>query len=309
MQIKGGNKMQDDLNKNEDFKNEHKETEISYHPNKDFYRGMSGELRYKAEGLFKKAKEKGISIEEVDINVIRESQADFPGIGIIDLPAFVVKVRGRNIQTGQTIVDGKQMDYYNRYQMYLADKIEAKNQIRDDKGKVIRENNKPKIKSDYELSIDNWERFEIGKSLIEDKEFGLEKPITGGCDRIIRKLMGENDWLYQGEARLLDEEFEDVQNKIKNSKENKGSPLFVSPKKATERQVNYLKSRIKNLGLDPEDKKVIGDIIKYAGFEATDIFELNTVEMSKIIDNIGVWVAQLKENALINKKTDEIYKS
>jgi hypothetical protein len=29
---------------------------------------MSGELRMKAEGLFKKAKEKGISIEDISIN-------------------------------------------------------------------------------------------------------------------------------------------------------------------------------------------------------------------------------------------------
>jgi hypothetical protein len=36
-----------------------KTAEVLYNKEKDFYRGMSGELRMKAEGLFKKAKEKG----------------------------------------------------------------------------------------------------------------------------------------------------------------------------------------------------------------------------------------------------------
>lgn len=301
--------MDEDIKNDEVIKSENKDQEVFYRQDKDFYRGMSGELRFKAEGLFKKAKEKGISIEEVEINVIRENKTEFPGIGTIDLPAIVVKVKGKNIHSGQTIVDAKQMDYYNRYQMYLADKIEAKNQVRDEKGKVIRENNKPKIKKDYELSTNDWERFEIGKNLIEDKEFGLEKTITGGCDRIIRKLMGENDWINQGEARLLDEEYETVQNKIISSNENRKSSSPVAPRKATERQVNYLKSRIKNMGADPEDKTVMGDLIKQAGFEVIDINELNTVEISKIIDNIGILLSQIKGNALNNKNSDAVYKS
>jgi hypothetical protein len=299
--------MEEDMKNNEEYKTRSKETEVSYHPEKDFYKGMSGELRFKAEGLFKKAKEKGISIEEVDVNVIKNSQAEFPGIGIIDLPAFIVKVKGKNIQSGQTIVDGKQMDYYNRYQMYMADKIEAKNQIRDEKGKVVKENNRPKIRIDYEFSISDWERFEIGKSLIEDKEFGLEKTITGGCDRIIRKLMGENDWLHQGETRLLDEEFDAVQNKIINSKDIARNPSYNPPRKATERQINYLKSRMRNMGLDPEDKNIMGEIIKYAGLGTVDIFELNTIDMSKIIDNISILASQIKDNALINRNAESVF--
>jgi len=67
---------------------------------------------------------------------------------------------------------------------------------------------------EWTFYLTDWEKFQIGKDIIEDKEFGLEKTITGACDRIIRKLMGENDWLSPQEARLLDEEFNSVQSSM-----------------------------------------------------------------------------------------------
>jgi hypothetical protein len=105
--------------------NLNKETpqEIVYSKDKDYYKGIGGELRMKAEGLFKKAKEKGISIEDIDIVKLTEKSAQFPGIGEIALPAFVIKVQGSDISSGQIIVDGKQIDYFNRFQKYLAQKI------------------------------------------------------------------------------------------------------------------------------------------------------------------------------------------
>lgn len=77
--------------------------DVVYSSDKDFYKGIGGELRFKAEGLFKKAREKGISIEEIDIKSIREKTAEFPSIGEVDLPAYIVKVKGRHIQSGQII--------------------------------------------------------------------------------------------------------------------------------------------------------------------------------------------------------------
>jgi len=260
---------------NENYANdaEIKGSEIVYNPEKDFYRGMSGELRLKAEGLFKKAKEKGISIEEVSIEVLKENQVDFPGIGVVDLPAYIAKVRGRDIQTGQTVVDCKQIDYYNRYQKYLVEKIQYK---------------KTTILSEQDM-------FNIGKNLIADKEFGIEKTITGACDRVIRKLMGENDWLYPDEIRLLDEEFDTVQKAISEEKEKRRTESTVPQKRATERQINYLKARIKNLGMDPENEKVMREVLRQAGFGSVDAGELSTFNMSKLIEGINEVIPKVKE--------------
>lgn len=268
---------------------------IVYSPEKDFYKGVGGKLRLKAEGLFKKAKEKGISIEEIDITTLRENQVEFPGIGVVNLPAYIVKVKGRDIESGQTIVDGKQIDYFNRYQRYIAEKIEDKNIVKDEKGRKIREDNETKVKSNVEMFLTEWERFEIGKSLVDDKEFGLEKTITGACDRVIRKLMGENDWLYPEEARLLDEEFNDVQRQIIKDEEKRKTDRPVHQKRATERQINYLKVRIKNLGLDPESEEVIKELMRLNGYENADLTELSTVDMSKVIDSLNDTVPRVKE--------------
>lgn len=261
--------------------------EIVYNSEKDFYKGLSGELRYKAEGLFKKAKEKGISIEDISIITLRENSEDFPGIGIVELPTYIVKVKGRHISSGRVILDGKQIDYYNRYKKYTADKIEEKNFIRDEKGRVLREGGKPKFKDLPELVLNDWEKFEIGKLLVNDKEFGLEKTITGACDRVIRKLMGENDWLYPQEARLLDEEFNSVQSIVAGERETRRDRLAPVQKKATERQINYLKSKIRNSGIDPENTAVIREVLKQAGIDASDMSEISTGEMSRIIDGLG----------------------
>lgn len=275
--------------------NDNISSEIKYKTEKDFYRGIGGELRYKAEGLFKKAKEKGISIEEVTIEELKENKAEFPGIGALDLPAFMVKIKGRDISTGQVIVDGKQIDYYNRYQKYLAQRIEQKNAVKDENGRYIYENKRPKIKENKEFSLSDWERFEIGKELIEDKEFGIEKTITGACDRIIRKLMGENDWLYADEARLLDEEFNTIQNKSGNDSEFKKANSG-NKKLATVKQVNYLKQRIKAMGLDPEDNNVVRNIFSELGINNSGIGELSMSNMSKVIDNLNVVIPKVKEN-------------
>ncbi|MCR4435265.1 MAG: hypothetical protein QHH06_07995 [Clostridiales bacterium] len=275
--------------------NTERASKVVYNPDKDFYKGMGGEWRYKAEGLFKKAKEKGISIEEITITPLKEAEAEFPGLGIMRLPAYIVKVKGRHIQSGQTITDGKQIDYYNMFQSYLAEKIEKKNFLRDEKGKIIMENNKPKLKKEIEFTLSDWELFEIGKSLVTDKEFGLEKTITGACDRIIRKLMGENDWLYPDEARQLDEEFNDVQERIiKESESRLQDPLYMR-KKATDRQISYFKAKIKNSGLDPEDHAVIGEFIRQAGFDTADVKDLSTGEMSRIIDSFGSLAPKVRE--------------
>jgi len=272
---------------------EAKISEVTYYPEKDFYRGLRGELRYKAEGLFKKAKEKGISIEEIFITTLKENQIEFPGMGVVELPTFIVKVKGKHLPSEQVIVDAKQIDYYNRYLKYTAERIERKNAVTDEKGRIIKEGGKPKIKPEPELVLTDWERFDIGKSLVEDKEFGLEKTITGACDRVIRKLMGENDWLYPDEARLLDEEFNDVQGKIAIEQEKKQATP-VNYKKATERQINYFKSKVKNMGLNPDDSAVIREVLKQSGINA-DIEEVSTHDMSKAIDSITEIAPKVKE--------------
>jgi len=313
------------LKTNAELENIIKESETSdvvYSSYKDFYKGAKGELRFKAEGLFKKAKEKGLSIEEINIATLKENSVDFPGIGTVELPTYVVKVRGRDMSSNQVIVDGKQIDYFNRYQRYLAEKIWEKNVIRDEKGKILREKGRPAINKDIEYSLSDWEMFEIGKSLVEDKEFGLEKTITGACDRVIRKLMGENDWLYPEEARLLDEEFERVQEKIESQgnmdneeyKGEKSSKPFIKTgerafdraadktsdkvteqKKATERQINYLKAKLKNAGIDPDNSAVIKEILRQGGFKQEDVSDLSTLQMSKLIENITSIIPKVKD--------------
>ncbi|HHW48980.1 MAG TPA: hypothetical protein GXX14_10255 [Clostridiaceae bacterium] len=266
--------------------------EVVYNPEKDFYKGVSGELRLKAEGLFKKAKEKGISIEEIEIKLVKENKVDFPGIGTIELPAYIVKVKGRDIKNGQVMVDGKQIDYYNRFQKYIADKIEEKNSKRETEKKPA-EGSEVSEEDDFQFILSDKEMFDIGKLLINDKEFGLEKTITGGCDRVIRKLMGENDWLYPEEAKMLDEEFNSVQAAI--LKEDTGiNRTLRSEKKATERQINYLKAKIRNYGLDPENEAVIKEILREAGFNNYDLNDLSIVNMSKLIDMIGEIVMKMK---------------
>lgn len=284
----------DDLGSSfEESDKENKPAEISYSSEKDFYRGIGGELRYKAEGLFKKAREKGISIEEIDVTQLKTGRSEFPGLGEVELPVFIVKVKGKHLESGQIIMDAKQIDYFNRYQKYAAEKIEKKNFIKDEKGKILRENGAPKIKNNPELFLTEWEKFDIGKSLIEDKEFGLEKTITGACDRVIRKLMGENDWLYPEEAKLLDEEFDTVQAKIVKDQESKKQAIQM--KKATERQINYLKVKIRNLGLDPEDAAVRKEVLKQSGYDLTDYEDLSTGEASKMIDSLMSLIPKVKD--------------
>ncbi|HPU41481.1 MAG TPA: hypothetical protein PKY26_03620 [Acetivibrio clariflavus] len=268
--------------------------DIVYNKEKDYYKGVSGELRMKAEGLFKKAKEKGISVEDIDIVKLYERSAQFPGIGEISLPAFVVKVKGKDLSTGQVITDGKQIDYFNRFQKYLAQKIESKNIVRDESGKTVYRNKRPKISDKPDFSLTDWELFEIGKELLDDKEFGLEKTITGACDRMIRKLMGENDWLYPEEARMLDEEFGMIESKIKKEREKKES--VAGKKMATVRQINYLKQKLKNMDIDPDNSEVMQIILREMGFEAKDINELTVGEMSKIIKNLNSIAQKIKEN-------------
>lgn len=287
--------MADDIIFPETVEDEGKTGEVVYNSSKDFYKGMSGELRYKAEGLFKKAKEKGISIEDIDVITLKENSVEFPGIGVMELPAYFVRVKGRHIQSGQVLMDGKQIDYFNRYQEYMADKIERKNVLRDERGKVIWENNKPKVKHDVDFLLSEWERFEIGKNLVDDKAFGLEKTITGACDRIIRKLMGENDWLSPDEARLLDEEFNKVQERIARGQAGDRQEPLKTQKKATDRQVSYLKAKIKNFGLDPDNDDVIKELLKQTGYSSTDIKELSTSDMSRIIDNVSSVMPKVRE--------------
>jgi len=282
------------IEKNE-MDNQFKINEVVYNPEKDFYKGIGGELRFKAEGLFKKAKEKGISIEEIEIKTVKENKVDFPGIGTVELPAFIVKVKGRDITSGQVMVDGKQIDYYNRFQKYVADKIDEKNSKRETAKKTA-EGSVFSEEDGFQFLLTDKEMFDIGKSLINDKEFGLEKTITGGCDRVIRKLMGENDWLYPEEARMLDEEFNNVQAAV--SKEDIGiNRILRSEKKATERQINYLKARIRNYGLDPENETVIKEILREAGFNNFDLNDLSIVNMSKLIDMIGEIVTKMKNTS------------
>jgi len=273
--------------------------EIVYNQEKDFYRAIGGELRMKAEGLFKKAKEKGISIEDVSINILKENRAEFPGLGEVELPTFIVKIRGRDMSTGQIIVDGKQIDYYNRYQKYIAKKIEEKNMVGNDEAKDSQKN---RVKENQEFYLTDWEKFQIGKDIIEDKEFGLEKTITGACDRIIRKLMGENDWLSPQEARLLDEEFNSVQSSMQKSQEKKQKEL-IRKKKATPRQINYFKQRIKNMGMNPDDPKMLSKIFDRVGIEPADISELSIADMSKIIESLNDIAPKIREG---NENMSEI---
>jgi len=285
-----------------------KSPEIIYSPEKDFYRGVSGELRYKAEGLFKKAKEKGISIDEIAVEIIKENKVGFPGVGEVELPAFLVKVKGRDTATGQVITDAKQIDYYNRYQKYLADKIMEKNTVKDERGRIARENGKPVVKDEADFILTEWEKFIISKSIIDDKEFGLEKTITGACDRVIRKLMGENDWLYPDEARLLDEEFNTVKSKIEQSSENRNvferreridnrerSANIPNKRKATERQINFLKAKIKNSGLNPDNPEIIHGFIRESGYSYNELEDLSVSEISGIIDNFNSVLQRIKE--------------
>lgn len=286
--------MGDNFSEFDDKRNNEKSSEIIYNSEKDFYKGIRGEYRLKAEGLFKKAKEKGISIEEVNVLTLKENRMEFPGLGIVELPTYFVKVKGRNLETDQIMVDGKLIDYNNRLQKYIAESLENKNVIKDERGKKIFEGKKFKIREDADFSINDWEMFEIGRSLIDDKEFGIEKTITGACDRIIRKLMGENDWVFPEEARLLDEEFNNVQKKITSEQKSK-IQLFGVPKKATDRQVNYFKARVKNSGLDPENESIINEILRIAGFGSKDFNELSTTDLSKLIDSINSVIPRVKD--------------
>lgn len=276
---------------------------VTYSTGKDFYRGTRGELRLKAEGLFKKAKEKGISIEDISIMTLKENRVDFPGLGTVELPTYVAKVKGRQISGGQVIIDGKQIDYFNRYQKYAADRIENKNYQRDENGRVVREGGRPLINPQPDLTLTDWELFQIGKTLVEDKEFGLEKTITGACDRVIRKIMGENDWLYPEEARLLDEEFNEVQQRIRASEgkqvEDRREAAHPMPapviKKASERQINFLKARIKSTGLNPENTEVMKKVLFYLGFRDREVNDLSTSEMSKVIDGVLGVLPRIRE--------------
>ncbi len=272
-----------------------KTPDVTYNREKDFYEGLSGELRFKAEGLFKKAREKGISLEDIDIEMLEKKEVEFPGIGVVELPAFIVKIRGKHLQSGQMMVDGKQMDYYNRYQKYVADMIEEKNLIRDERGKPVKERGKVKVRDDLDFVLDDWEKFRIGKAIIEDKEFGLEKTITGACDRVIRKLMGENDWLYPEEAKMLEEEFNTVQSIIANEREKRAGTRQTMARKATERQINYLKAKIRNAGIDPDHEAVMREVLRQMGINVSDVSELTTSEASKVIDGIGSVLPKVKE--------------
>lgn len=285
------NSIEFDAKKNKDL-----QSEIIYNSEKDFYKGIKGEYRLKAEGLFKKAKEKGISIEEVNVITLKENHREFPGIGSVELPTYFVKVKGRNIATGQIMVDGKLIDYTNRFQKYIAETLENKNVVKDEKGRKISEGKKYKVREESDLSTTEWEMFEIGRNIIDDKEFGIEKTITGACDRIIRKLMGENDWVFPEEARMLDEEFNNVQNKIAMEQQTKVNS-FGAQKKATEKQITYFKTRIKNSGLDPENDWIINEILRMVGFASKGLNELSTIDMSKLIDSI---------NGIIPRISDEL---
>ena len=281
-----------------------KNSGVVYNPEKDFYRGIGGEFRLKAEGLFKKAKEKLISIEEINITTLRENKVDFPGIGTVELPAFLVTVKGRDIQNGQVITDGKQIDYYNRYQRYVADRLRKKIFAGDAEEETEPGDIRQKAGDAFEMSLTDRERLEIGKDLLGDKEFGLEKTITGACDRVIRKLMGENDWLYPEEARLLDEEFEIVRKAIEKERDKRRQIAPGQQKKATERQINYLKAKIRNLGLDSENEHVVREVVRQAGFGSTDLSELTTGEMSRIIDSVNEIIPRVRN--VLAKKSREV---
>lgn len=275
-----------------------KPIEVVYDTGKDFYKGIRGELRFKAEGLFKKAKEKGISIEDIEISTIKEDSADIPGLGSVLLPTYMVKVKGMMLETHQIIVDGKQLDFYNKYQKYVADAIYEKNIIKDEQGKPNYSNKKQVIKTEQDLSLSDWEKFKIGKALIDDKEFGLEKTITGACDRVIRKLMGENDWLYPGEARLLEEEFKEIDKKVAGEKSPKNR--VIPPRKASDKQINYFKSKLKLRGLNPEDNNTMQAIFEAAGFDNIKIDDFSISDMSRLIDIVDNLIPMVKKKLELN---------
>lgn len=270
-----------------------KPIEVVYDTTKDFYKGIRGELRFKAEGLFKKAKEKGISIENIEISTVKEDHIDIPGLGKIALPTYIVKVKGLILESQQVMIDGKQIDFYNRYQKYAADVIFEKNIVKDEHGKTIYLNKKQAIKPEPDLSLSDWEKFEIGKALIVDKEFGLEKTITGACDRVIRKLMGENDWLYPGEAKMLEEEFKEIDKNVTEKEAKKTEP--VPARKASEKQISYFKSKLKLKGLNPEDNNTIQTIMEAAGFDNKKIDDLSILDMSRLIDGVDNLIPAVKK--------------
>ena len=270
-----------------------KAIEVVYDTTKDFYKGIRGELRFKAEGLFKKAKEKGISIENIEISTVKEDYVDIPGLGKITLPTYIVKVRGIILESQQVMIDGKQIDFYNRYHKYIAEAIFEKNVVKDENGKTIYSNKRQAIKPEPDLSLSDWEKFEIGKALIIDKEFGLEKTITGACDRVIRKLMGENDWLYPGEARLLEEEFKEIDKSITEKEAKKAEQVPV--RKASEKQISYFKSKLKLKGLNPEDDNTVQTIMEAAGLDNRKIDDLSISDMSKLIDGVDNLIPVVKK--------------
>jgi hypothetical protein len=259
------------------------ENEIVYDKVKDFYKAMGGELRYKAEGLFKKAKEKGISIEDIEMNLLNEENVEIPGLGKINLPTYFIKVKGVTDEDNRTIVDGKQISFYNIYQKYLADKIAKKN------AKTTKD------KAEFELN--EWELFEVGKAVVQDKEFGVEKTITGACDRVIRKLMGENDWITWGEAKLLEDEFNEVDRRITEQRLSKDKE--DEERKASERQLKYFRGLIKNAGMDDEDQRTIHNILKVSGIKKEKLEDLVVSEMSRLIqhsDKVFLQAKKLNEN-------------
>lgn len=269
--------------------------EVFYDTEKDFYEGARGELRFNAEGLLKKAKEKGISIEKVDIITLNKKTVDFPGIGSMDLDAYVVKVKGKELSTGREVADVKQIDYFNIYQKYIAEKIQNKDTARHRKQK---QSGDDKIQSDNlpgEHLLTNWEKFEIGKAIIDDKEFGLEKTVTGACDRVIRKLMGENHWLYPKEAKMLETEFNEVNKRIQKEANKTTSPMKTTTKKASERQKNYLKVKIKNSGFNPDSQEILNRVVSEMGFKNKTIDDLSMTEMSKVIENVPTVLSKLSQ--------------
>lgn len=268
---------------------------VSYSVDKDFYEGIGGELRFNAEGLHKKAKEKGISIKNVEIIPLARKSAEFPGIGNVDLPAYIARVIGEQMSTEREIADVKQIDYFNMYQKYVANRLEIKNSKLSDNIVDAPDNKMNEGKKVPQFFLTDWERFEIGKAIIEDKEFGLEKTVTGACDRVIRKLMGENDWLYLKEAEMLESEFNDVNRRKQQHYSTKSADSSKTYKRASERQKNYLKMKIKNAGLNPDSKETINRVVSEMGFTNKTIDELSMAEMSKVIESIPQVLPKLRE--------------
>ena len=106
--------------------------------------------------------------------------------------------------------------------------------------------------------------------------------------------MGENDWLYPEEARMLDEEFNMIETRIQKEQEIKKENT-TTKKMATVRQINYLKQKLKNMGIDSENSTVMNSLLKEMGFEVKDINELTVSEMSKMIDSLNTLVPKIKE--------------